>query len=109
MKKVLFGLIAVLFISFSGFASSIEDSIKVQIKIESQQGVKISYTLNFETIADLEKFDINQLDLSAVESCTFCATVSIGGVVSAEVCATATTCRRASDMVLSYLKEIHKL
>ena len=110
MKKVLFGFIAVLFISFSGFASNIEEPIKVQIKIETQENngglkEKLSYTINFETITDFEKFDLNQLELVASESCTVCANFDFGWI-SGSVCATASTCKRAGDMVLGALKEL---
>lgn len=87
--------------------SNVENPIKSQITIETQvkdkSNEKITFTINFDSIADLEKFDVNAAFLNVeVESCTACVTVNIAGS-GVEVCATAATCKRAFQMLKEML------
>lgn len=90
--------------------SNVENPIKGQITIETQvkdkSNEKITFTINFDSIADLEKFDFDQnFSIVDVESCTACIKIEIAGS-GAEVCATAETCARAVGMLKELIKII---
>lgn len=83
--------------------SNVENPIKGQITIETQvkdkSNEKITFTINFDSIADLEKFDVNQNFLNVdVDSCTACVTISVAGS-GGQLCATASTCKEAIRML----------
>jgi len=108
MKKIILGLTATILLTFNGFTSNVENPIKAKIIIETQvkdnSNEKTTFTINFNSITDLKKFDVNELFLKTEveESCTACVTISVAGN-GVEICATASTCKRAVGMLLEML------
>ena len=77
MKKLLFGLIATVMFSVSGFAST--NLIKKTTLIETK---------------------VSNMKVKVVGDCTACATVTVG-VVSIQVCKTEATCKAAIKALLA--------
>jgi hypothetical protein len=79
MKQLVFGLIATVMLSFSGFAST--DLIKKNVLNETKT---------------------SKTEVKALGDCTACASVSVGGF-SIEVCKTEPTCKAAIKALLAEL------